>query len=441
MGGLSRPERAKKCLQCGSEDHRQRDCPTSRPTKPPRASTDMAAKDSSPSASSTSGPRVQKVTFEETTTSEDAATVKGDPVWTMEALLKAAAQVIQTSAPDPEPKAPSMKVMRLGRKEDEYLDAEDVYALMDSGATHPLRRAWTQEEWERAEPTVVTLAGGESVELRMNEGGTLLVPISGEGYQAPTAPIVPLGSLVQQLGYTLEWSAKKCRLVGNQGDVHHLRVRNGCPEITECQALNLIARLENEKLGLLKQNTTETRERVRCTWREAGLITSSSTVVAREQQMHYRQLEKHNSFRMCHWEQSRDWWKDIPSVMVGKHSEGYITSIVAQGGGCTNRINGLCTCLRERSPGKNISTWSGTATWSWSWIWNGEHPMISLTLLCGELWNGLRELEKLLESLVVRPADPTRCSATRSLDQILFAQMLIPMEVGRGNQRLRRSLR
>ena len=213
MGSLSKFERAKKCLQCGSEDHRQRDCPTTRTSRTSKGYTETAAKDASPSASSTSGPRVQKVTFEESATAEDAATVKGDPVWTMEALLKAAAQVIQTSNPEPEPKAPSMKVMRLGRREDEHLDAEDVYALMDSGATHPLRRAWSQEEWQRAEPTVVTLAGGESVELRMHEGGTILVPISTEGYQAPTAPIVPLGSLVQQLGYTLEWSAKKCRLV------------------------------------------------------------------------------------------------------------------------------------------------------------------------------------------------------------------------------------
>ena len=261
MGTLSKGEKSKKCLVCGSEEHRQRECPTTKPQRPPKASADGSPKSTSSTTQATA-PRAQQVTFEDQVPPEAGQPIQGDPVWTMEALLKAAAQVVQatpTSSPS-EPKAPSMKVMTLKKNDTAHLDVEDVYALMDSGATHPLRRAWTDEEWWNASPVVVTLAGGESVSLRMNEGGTLLVPSTGrEG----TAPIVPLGSLVQQLGYTLEWNSKKCRLVGRAGDVHHLRVRNGCPEVAECQALNLIARLEEEKLSSLKTNVANTKERVR----------------------------------------------------------------------------------------------------------------------------------------------------------------------------------
>ena len=258
MTTLGKSERSRKCLACGSEDHRQRDCPTTKAVKPGKTGAESDPKSTSMQPTTTT-PRAQQVTFEDQAR-EASQPIQGDPVWTMETLLRAAAQVVQSTPSSTEPKAPSMKVMRIARQDTALLDAEDVYALMDSGATHPLRRAWTEEEWWEADPVVVTLAGGESVSLRMNKGGTLLVPVTG---RESTSPIVPLGSLVQQLGYTLEWSVNKCRLVGRGGDVHHLRVRNGCPELMECQALNLIAKLEEENLRTLKTSVEQTKQRVR----------------------------------------------------------------------------------------------------------------------------------------------------------------------------------
>ncbi|CAE7334262.1 RE1 [Symbiodinium sp. KB8] len=111
---------------------------------------------------------------------------------------------------------------------------------------------------------MVNLAGGETVELKMNPAGTLLVPptVLDEGAPA-TAPIVPLGSLVEMLGYRLEWAGSRCRLYGKDGEVITLRVRNGCPEITEQQALSLISKIEDRKLEKLKSLTEVTKERVR----------------------------------------------------------------------------------------------------------------------------------------------------------------------------------
>ncbi|CAE7486493.1 GIP [Symbiodinium sp. CCMP2592] len=125
------------------------------------------------------------------------------------------------------------------------------------------RRARSQEEWDQSSPVIVNLAGGESVSLRMNSASTILVPMASDASTGTSTPIVPLGALVGQLGYTMTWSSNRCRLEGRAGDVYNLRVREGCPEIAEHDALRLIARLEDENLALLKANTGETRKRVK----------------------------------------------------------------------------------------------------------------------------------------------------------------------------------
>ncbi|OLP89946.1 hypothetical protein AK812_SmicGene28556 [Symbiodinium microadriaticum] len=139
-----------------------------------------------------------------------------------------------------------------------------TFALVDSGATHALRRAESEEEWQCADPVVVNLAGGESVALRINQAGTILVPLVGQGStSSASAPIVPLGALVGQLGYSMMWSGTKCKLEGRNGEVLNLRVRDGCPEIAERDALRLIAMLEDKQLQELKNNTATTRRKVK----------------------------------------------------------------------------------------------------------------------------------------------------------------------------------
>ncbi|CAE7948546.1 hypothetical protein AK812_SmicGene2198 [Symbiodinium microadriaticum] len=186
-------------------------------------------------------------------------TAQGQPL-TWEAILQAAAKV---AGVPPEAKAPSLHVIAIhavGEQENENVEA---YALVDSGATHPLRRASSIEEWDASSVVVVHLAGGEVVELKMNKAGTLLVPIGGSTRTTSTAPIVPLGSLVGVLGYRMEWQGSRCRLIGKEGDVLTLRVRDGCPEITEQQALSLIARIEEKKLADLRAATAVTKEKIR----------------------------------------------------------------------------------------------------------------------------------------------------------------------------------
>ncbi|CAE7609261.1 GIP [Symbiodinium sp. CCMP2456] len=120
------------------------------------------------------------------------------------------------------------------------------------------------DEWQSGSAVLVNLAGGETVELKMNAAGTLLVPMSGPSETtSATAPIVPLGSLVEMLGYRLEWAGSRCKLFGRDGEVINLRVRNGCPEITEQQALSLISKIEDRKPESLKSLTEITKAKVR----------------------------------------------------------------------------------------------------------------------------------------------------------------------------------
>ena len=262
---FSKAEKAKRCLTCGGEDHRQRDCPTKGPKAAPKSGSQLGSTTSTTSSptstSGNAGPKVQTMEPEtETSPTSSTSVVTGEPVWTIESLLQAAAKVSGV-ATNP-PKAPSINVMAIRQRSSPDTEVSS-YALVDSGATHALRRAATQDEWDMADPVRVNLAGGESVGLRMNAAGTILVQPSSLTTASSTSPIVPLGALVAQLGYTMVWAKHKCRLQGPNGESINLKVRDGCPEITEHQALELISRLEDSRLEQLRANTAETRAKVR----------------------------------------------------------------------------------------------------------------------------------------------------------------------------------
>ena len=185
--------------------------------------------------------------------------VSGEPIWTLESLLQAAAKV---AGAQPATTTPAMRVVSI-RTHTPMSGAAQAYALVDSGATHALRRANSQEEWNGADPVTVNLAGGETVALRINKAGTILVPITNLQNASSTTPIVPLGALVQQLGYTMTWSGTRCKLESKSGEIFHLRVREGCPELAEQDALQLISRLEDNNLRDLESHIRSTRRKVK----------------------------------------------------------------------------------------------------------------------------------------------------------------------------------
>ena len=259
MQHLDRDLRAEKCLKCGSESHRAKECAigkqqpkSSAPSLPIPNKSYEKAKASAPSVSSVS-------TASSTINSTSEGPVQGVP-WTMESLVQAAQQVIQQQAAmekggdsSPEKVKAEVKVLSLRDIRVSSVDAS-TSALLDSGATHCLRNAKDTEEWLQAEEVVVQLAGNKSLTMRLTSTGSLLMPPRSSAQTTSTATtggqtIVPLGELVKTLGYTLIWSPEGCVLQGPEGDQRRLRVTGGCPHLHEAEALAMIARLEDRKRG------------------------------------------------------------------------------------------------------------------------------------------------------------------------------------------------
>ena len=268
MQQLDRDLRAKKCLKCGSESHRAKDCmvgkqqpKSSTPSLPIPPRSYEKAKASAPSVSSIS-------TASSTLNSTSEGPVQGVP-WTMESLVQAAQQVIQQQAAmenggDSSPE--KVKVLSLRDIRVSSIDAS-TSALLDSGATHCLRNAVDNEEWLGAEEVVVQLAGNKSLTMRLTSTGSLLMPPRSSAQSMSTVStggqtIVPLGELVKTLGYTLVWSPEGCVLQDPEGNQQRLRVTGGCPHLHEAEALAMIARLEDRKRERLLNETVVTMDRV-----------------------------------------------------------------------------------------------------------------------------------------------------------------------------------
>ena len=279
MSSLTRQQRSRKCLACGSEEHRQRECPTkstspakARPsggtpgtpeekgTRPP-----MSSVPSQPSAQTldvdTSKAVVPSSLSAETGSPGELS--QGKPVTSLEQMLQVAAQVLQAGSPATASSTmATLKVLQVTGIAKTCLEGgeEGPMALVDSGATHALRAAESEKEWLESELVKVALAGGESATMRMNAASTLLFPPKPDHMQAKSMPIIPMGELVQTLGYQMKWKGKKCKLVGRDGETIHLNVRQSCSVLTETQALHLISRLEDVKLKNLQERMKKLEE-------------------------------------------------------------------------------------------------------------------------------------------------------------------------------------
>ena len=128
---------------------------------------------------------------------------------------------------------------------------------MDSGASHPMRPA-KEDEYQRGEPVQVTLAGEDVRVLRQNQQGTILV----QEENAQVQPIVPLGAVIENLGYTLLWSPRNLRLTHPTRKSIKVRIRNHCPEVAACDALELMQELEMSQTNALNTHVDSLRARL-----------------------------------------------------------------------------------------------------------------------------------------------------------------------------------
>ena len=203
MSDLPAAERFKKCLNCGSEEHRVKDCKAGKAE--PKALEQKPSVQAASTSTSSSAPPV----------------VQATPVLSMDSFLQHASHALRqleaahathgqqpsqgpaSTAPAPaaptpdgggaqQPSNPSLKRLTIrslmpascfpvsGPQTGSFPEPSEPpfigHALLDSGATHPMRQASSEEEWEVAEEVQVSLAGDQSTFMRLTRAGTLLLP-------------------------------------------------------------------------------------------------------------------------------------------------------------------------------------------------------------------------------------------------------------------------
>ena len=277
---VPKEERAERCKACGAKGHMKRNCPLKAAvaTDPPRRE-DVGRnpqakvknlkgggnrKDDATSSSTAAAsvPTAEPTASGTTTTSsslgasQDSTTSGVNEAGTgardVDDFLRNATQVLKMMAEQQltSRSGPSMKMLKKA-----IMSYEERMALVDSGATHPLRKA-SVKEWGSADEVDVVVAGDGVQRMRQSTAGTLLM--QPETVKAQT--ILPLGSLVGVLGYELVWNKRKCVLRGPDGKELVLRVSSGCPEVNEATALELIAKIEEEKVNQLNQSIKATKQ-------------------------------------------------------------------------------------------------------------------------------------------------------------------------------------
>ena len=263
---IPKGERSERCMLCGGKGHRKDVCPTANGTalakRDDGASSAKASRsDASPKAKG-GDPGLRQVLSEaagvlreamaaspaagDSTTSGGTASAPAPTGESGEAPAMAVAAKIQAQLEDLEARVldggPCIRAVRGDEPEE-----PQPTALLDSGATHVVvddAAAGSQV----LVPCTVSLAGDQRQTWHQTPGGSLVAPVTGDGHAPQT--ILPLGSLVTQLGCSLRWSKKAgLQLVHPKLGRLNTSLKGGCPQLSKDQALKLIRELESARLG------------------------------------------------------------------------------------------------------------------------------------------------------------------------------------------------
>ena len=277
---FTKKEKAGRCWTCGSTQHLSSTCtakkggnspsrdpktgPKGQPTKGPAVSQLAAATASMSSAPSTldnssmvssSLPSTSSSSAPGPSISEVVAATTGDTEAQMKQLLEEANAMMKEMR--------KLKMLALSSTEVENNAVarrcgpmSGRTGLLDSGASHPFRSAST-DELQEATRVKVQLANGSEVTLAQNRAGTLLASTPKDGDEL--SPIVPLGSLVSELGCDLVWTRKRGLEIRHpQHGLIKPRIVGQCPVIGESRALDFIREMEERKLESLVESTRTT---------------------------------------------------------------------------------------------------------------------------------------------------------------------------------------
>eukprot|EP00438_Fugacium_kawagutii_P021543 Skav211544 [mRNA] locus=scaffold5431:11157:19385:- [translate_table: standard] len=270
-------DKASRCWTCGSKEHRKNDCKLrggktrhgeastsgggnvggnkSTPTKPTKpsettpstaTSTMTATPGKKPGKEMTTVAAVDAMSDVGSSVSEvpgGASDTSSNPAGSniATALLQEATTLLKAMRGSQH--QPNISVIKLAK-----LDlVEREWILLDSGATHALRPALSEEEWLAGDPTQVTLADGSTTQFRLKDGTRILMTPPGDS--AGEAWIVPMGGLAD-LGYEMDWKGDKCSVRNELGEVVPVTIRSGCPMFPKEVGKQIIMKLEQKQIRM-----------------------------------------------------------------------------------------------------------------------------------------------------------------------------------------------
>ena len=115
--------------------------------------------------------------------------------------------------------------------------------LLDGGATHCLRVARNEKEWNEAISVNVQLASG-NVEMRMNPTSKTLIVEAAHG---ELQPIIPLNKLAE-LGYEIKWTKEGCSMVHAVKGQLEVCLEQGCPTVPAKVGESLMKEIEEVEM-------------------------------------------------------------------------------------------------------------------------------------------------------------------------------------------------
>ena len=260
-----------KCLLCGGKGHMQKECPSRKGTPPgslggtPKSGSEKPVQASSSSSTTTTKavridevPEVNEIaergSAEPSISSNDLRDVLADVGRVLKSMTATTLKKMEVKVKEAVATADNLLCGAAPRLEG---GEEGSTGLLDTGASHAMRTA-TRAEYTDATPVKVTLAGEDEKILRQNDRGTILV----QEEEGRVQPIVPLGALIEGLGYTLHWSPTKLKLTHPEKGSVRVRVNNHCPEVAACDALAVIRELEMKQVNALNNNVESLKARL-----------------------------------------------------------------------------------------------------------------------------------------------------------------------------------
>ena len=260
-----------KCLLCGGRGHMQKECPSRKGTPPgslggtPKSGSEKPVQASSSSSTTTTKavridevPEVNEIrergNAEPSISSNDLRDVLADVGRVLKSMTATTLKKMEVKVKEVVAATDHLLGGEASRLEGSQ---EGPTGLLDTGASHAMRTA-TRAEYTDATPVKVTLAGEDEKILRQNDRGTILV----QEEEGKVQPIVPLGALIEGLGYTLHWSPTKLKLTHPEKGSVRVRVNNHCPEVAACDALAMIRELEMKQVNALNSNVESLKARL-----------------------------------------------------------------------------------------------------------------------------------------------------------------------------------